>query len=189
MSFKNVIQLLAFASLTYVGSVQAIVIGSDSSAIDVELGDEVTLGISFDFDTDTEVSVGGSFRLTYDDTLLINPLFNFSPVLIDYGIDTTSFDNSVNGQLDISFGTFNFFGPGVSGAGLLGQLTFNAISEGGTLLFLEDINGGFSDFNTFEPQVVDYQNTRVNVVSSVPLPASVWLFISSLGFLAVRRKV
>ena len=64
----------------------------------------------------------------------------------------------------------------------------DAIAEGEFILALNDVFGGFSDFTTFEPQDVNYQNTTIKVVSNVPVPAAVWFFASGLGILCFRKK-
>jgi len=186
MSFKKVLQVVLFTSSAYIGSVQASAINFDVDEINVELGNTVTLGLNLDFNSE---SVGGSFRLNYDASILANPIFNFDDDLAtNYGIDTAIENHAVNGVVDFTIGTFSF-AKGVEGTGLLGRLSFDTIAEGSAVLALGDIFGGFSDFNTFSSQTIQYQDTRIDVVSSVPLPAAAWLFVSGLGLLAVRKRL
>ncbi len=184
---KKILQGALLLSAGFIGSAQAVSIGLNTDDSRVNLGETVKVGINFDFDSE---SFGGTFQLSYDDFILNNPVFNFSSAsdLGGFGVqDNVSRVDYGVGKLDISFGTLSF-GQGVFGAGLLGYLTFDTIAEGSTVISLKDTLGGFTDFNTFSTQAVDYQNVSVDVVSSVPVLAALWLFASACGVLVGRRN-
>lgn len=188
MKLKNILNVILLLMTGYISSVQAISIGFDSGVNSINLGESISLGINVDF---SEESFGGTFEINYDKDILTNPGFSFvsDTELADLGIqpDVSKFDFIKEGIVNLSLGTLSF-SEGVFGRGILGYLTFDSISAGQSALGLKDELGGFTDFNTFTSQQVDYQGTSVNVISSVPLPASVWLFVSAFGFLVTRRK-
>jgi len=188
VKFKNIIQILIFLSAGYLGSAQAISVGFSQDTKQVNLGDSVSLELIFDIDQE---SFGGTFQVNYDMNILDNPVFEFSSDadLTGSGIQTglSMFESPMPGKLEVSFGTLSF-SQGVLGAGVLGYLTFDTVSEGVAMLGLGDVLGGFTDFNSFSLQSVDYRGAEVAVVSSVPLPASVWLLTSAFGLLLTRKK-
>ncbi len=197
MKMKKILQSALLLSAGFIGSAQAVVtVGLNTDETTVNLGETVSLGIGFDF---AEITTqGGTFKLSYNENILSNPVLNFQPAsdLDEFGIQSEynragellpSGDYTDN--LDITFSTLSFT-QGITGAGLLGYLTFDTIGEGNSEIILMDTLGGFFDFNTFEQLSVDYQNGSVNVssVSSVPVPAAVWMFASACGLLVGSRK-
>jgi len=184
MNFKRIVQLFLLAVFGCVGTAHAISIGASPEPYLVNLDESGLVAINLDFDDESQ---GGAFRINFDNTIVANPSFVFEGDLnskfgiteVAMGVDT--------GYLELSVGTLSF-AQGVFGTGLLGYFTFDAIAEGEFILALNDVFGGFSDFTTFEPQDVNYQNTTIKVVSNVPVPAAVWFFASGLGILCFRKK-
>jgi hypothetical protein len=188
MKMKKILQSALLLSAGFIGSAQAVSVGLNTDETNVHFGETVSIGINFDF-TGGNV-VGGNFRVNYDADILNNPVFTFddSSKLDVFGIESGANDaqQRVEGALDIAFGRLSFT-ESVTGAGHLGYLTFDTLAEGSSDIRLEDLFGGFFDVGTGEQVPIDYQNGSVNV-SSVPVPASVWLFASAFGLLVGRRK-
>jgi len=158
----------------------------------VSIGDKVTATINIDFSVFDAESLGGTFQLSYDNSILINPDFNFvaDVLLTDFGIqrDVSSFNYNNAGRVNITFGTFDF-SKGVTGKGVLGYLSFDSIAEGEVDLSLIDYQGGFYSFISSQQQDIQYQAASVSVVTAVPIPAAIWLLSSSLGLLVIRRRI
>ncbi len=188
---KIILQSALLLSAGFIGSAQAAVsIGLNTGETAVNMGEIVKLGINFDFDD--AASFGGSFKLSYNEDVLSNPMFNFQPAseLDAFGIQSqfNLAGELTDNSFKVTFGTLSF-SRGVTGAGFLGYLTFDTLAEGSSDIILSDFNNvsGFTDFNTFGRLSVDYQNGSVNV-SSVPVPAAVWMFASACGLLLGGRK-
>ena len=185
MNFKRIVQFLLLTVFGCVGTAHAISIGANSEPKLVNLDESGLVAINIDFDVESQ---GGAFRINFDETIAANPVFRFEDDLnTKFGITELTVDDTNAGYLELGIGTLSFT-QGVSGAGLLGNFSFDAIAKGEFILGFNDGFGGFSDFNTFQPQDINYQNTTVKVVSNVPVPAAVWFFASGLGVLCSRKR-
>jgi len=196
MKFKKLLTVLLLFILGYISSAEAFTVGVDSSTSVVNLGEKGRLAINFDFDSNADGymgSLGGTFRLGFSSNAFVsNPSFEFSNNLLAYGIDTTIAE-SENNHVDVTFLVSGFFATeGIKGKGILGFISFDTIAKGSAELNLADVFGGFSAFvplgDEAEVQGITYNETTVQVVSTVPVPAAGWLFFSGLVFLARRKK-
>ncbi len=187
MNFRKFGILSLLMAICYFNIAQAATIGIEPTpTIIVNLGDQVNSTLNIDFGANEE-STGGTFVIKYDDTILSNPNITFeSNLLSNFGITDKFFDDSISGEFKVSFGSLNL-NAGVIGAGALAQLTFETTTTGVSMLVLDDADGGFRDFiNNVQP--ITYEGTQVQVVTAVPLPGAVWLFVSSIGVLITYRK-
>lgn len=89
---------------------------------------------------------------------------------------------SINGTT-MSGGNIQYLASGSGGAPFSGQTTLGT----GDWLNLQSVYISGVASNTFDQQV----NLQVDniVVSAVPIPAAVWLFVSALGLLGVQRRI
>jgi len=190
MKIKQAILIIIFCALLSSNSYASFV-GVELDSDKVSIGDKVTAAINIDFSAFDAESLGGTFQLSYDESILINPEFNFvtDALLSNFGIqrDVSSFNYNNAGRVNITFGTFDFT-KGVTGKGVLGYLSFDSIAEGDVDLSLVDHQGGFYGFTTFQQQDIQYQAASVNVVTHVPVPAAIWLYLGGVGLLVSRRK-
>jgi len=174
---------------------QAGLLGMEVYSNTVSIGDKVSAIIKMDFSDVDDESLGGTFQLSYDNSVLRNPVFNFENdvLLTSFGIqsDVSSYSNNEVGKLNITFGTFDF-SKGVSGKGILGYLIFDSFGLGDSGFKLNDYQGGFYSFSSFQQQQIEYQTASLNVVSNaVPIPSGALLFaggLSGMGLVIRRGK-
>ena len=174
-------------------SVLALALAGAANAATVSLVPEsafVDEGASFDINlvldaADADGASPGSFNgivtIEYDPTLVNYDGFNYSapaapntaPMVIDGG----SVERVI---LDFT---------GALNVGDIGSYSFTALAaEGIDIVFsiVPALSGGFANEDpTNRPFEPDFENASVGVV---PLPASAWLMLSALGFVAVRVR-
>lgn len=162
-----------------------------------EIGDTVTVDLSMSF---LQSTVGGSFDLTYDPTLLNLVSFDFDADFINNVADpafavTPDFcftDGAAMGGCDVGDGELNAIGfgsfDGIIGDYLIGTVTFEALASGISPLLLSTNDTPFEGFiglNGAELNVL-YGPGKIRVV---PLPAAAWLLLGGLGaLLGIGRR-
>jgi len=190
MNLNRYIQLLIL-SFFYIVPAQASFVGIEVIDDVVLVGEQLQVAVNINFSGENDESIGGTFQLSYNDLILTNPVFEFETdvVLSSYGIQSeyNKVWSDAVGKLNITFGTLDLF-SGVTGVGRLGSLYFDTKANGKAGLNLIDYQGGFYDSVSFHKQTIEYQSAEVNVVTAVPLPASIMMFLTGLSVLAARRK-
>lgn len=149
------------------------------------LNDTITIDLLMDFTDDA--TLGGGTDIFFNDAVLSFLSFDFSSttLVLDSAFSRLPDADVLPGKLEgMAFGNFG----GLSGPGVIGTLTFQAIAVGDSALTMavttEALKGGdFISDITFGPQVVNFGSANVSV-SAVPVPAAVWLFVSGLIGLA-----
>ena len=155
------------------------------------MGDNFSVELNMDFSD--EATLGGGVDVLYDGLLINYVGFTFDSNLLlvsdpDFtcpGAPSCSPIDQLNSVTNIAFGNF----AGLSGPYTVGTLVFSVLSSGDiSLLTAETIGsaGPFVSAITYSPMTVSY--TGATVVSAVPVPAAIWLFISGLGLLGWNRK-
>ncbi|MEN8762128.1 MAG: VPLPA-CTERM sorting domain-containing protein [Thiogranum sp.] len=146
------------------------------------VGATVTLSIEGSGFTDN--TDGGTFTTTWDPAILQLASFTIANPPWDVSFVTDSDPN--DGLLDSVFLATSPIG----GAGpdfLIGTLTFDVVGDGSTLVSMTDdpLFGGWVAPGAV-PIAVTYQGATV---STVPVPAAVWLFGSGLlGLVGIARR-
>ena len=185
---KNVKKLIFVVSMLLSGHLSAATITWGSPTTNVNVGDVFTIdvvGTGFLGNVD-----GGGVNISYDSNIL-----NVLSVTIDesvwdfggFGISTGIIDNP-NGTLDgIMVNTF----ADVTGDFIIATIEMQAIAEGNSSLLLAEygLNPWASGGSLINPGFVAGA-VNVSAVTTVPVPAAVWLFGSGLIGLAgfARRK-
>ena len=155
------------------------------------VGNTFTVDILADFSGVGEATLGGSIDIFYDENVLSFQSFSFlsNTLSLDSFLSRTPDDQP--GELEglaFSNGTF----AGISTAGIVGTITFTAISIGDFDITIADSDllaagGPFRDLDN-NIMTVGFGSSNV-VVSAVPVPAAAWFFGSALfGLFAVRRR-
>jgi len=169
---------------------QASTISFGSTSVTAGLTDIITDDVLMDFTDDA--TLGGGTDIFFDPTILSFQSFDFSSttLALDSAFSRLPDADVLPGKLEgMAFGNFG----GLSGPGVIGTLTFQAIAIGDSALTMavttEALKGGdFISNNTFGPQVVNFGSANVSV-TAVPVPAAVWLFGSGLvGLAGVATK-
>jgi len=182
---KNIKKIIFIASMLLCGNSSAATISWSSPTTNISINDTFTIDIiGTDFLTNVD---GGGINFTFDQNIL-----NVVSVSIDqsvwdfggFGINSGTIDN-VNGTAnEIMVNTFS----NVTNNFVIASIDFTAMTDGISLLTLSeyDLNPWASGGSLINP---DFVNTQISV-SSVPLPAGIWLLGSGLigltGF--IKRK-
>ncbi len=182
------VSTLLGAALYSTSLVHAATVNFSPTTVTSNVNDFITLDILMDFTGDP--TVGGGTDIFYDASILSYQSFNFgtTTLSLDPAFIRTP-DIKTNKLEGLAFGNFG----GLSGPGIVGTLTFQAITPGNTTLSMATTSnllggGGFFSATTFGPQTVSFGTAKVEV-SNVPLPAAVWLFGSGLlGLVSIVRK-
>lgn len=149
---------------------------------------QVTVDIVMDFE---EQSIGGGIVLDFGGPIAFQ---SFAPSAFFRTLDTAADDTDFTGfgtnnkpadaEFEIHLGSFNGFG----GRQTLGTLTFALLDLGiGSVdvgLSPDTFYGGFFDLQA-NPQQVTLNSAQI---SSLPLPASAWLFATGMGIAGLRRR-
>lgn len=180
--YNPISKVLALLFVSYFGVISSALASSVSlspSSQTVALGSVFSLEIDIDF-TD-EATIGGGIDVLFGNFTNGNEItfLSFTPAnLGDPGFRRTPDvrSNELNG---IAFGEFN----GITGPASVGVLTFQA-NQAGSFEFNLAANdfpaGAFVSAVTNRPFAPDFTGARINV-SSVPVPAALWLMLSGVG--------
>jgi len=187
-------KFMLWASMLGASVTQAASLSFSSTSLTASLNDTFTIDILMDFTDDA--TLGGGTDIFFDPAVLAFQSFDFgsTTLSLDPAFSRIPDADVIPGKLEgMAFGNFS----SLSGPGVVGTLTFQAIATGNSTLTMavttEALKGGdFISNNTFAAQTVNFGSSTVNV-SSVPVPAAVWLFGSGLlglaGAATKRRAV
>jgi len=187
MKMRNVKKLIFVISM-FVGSyASAATITFDSPAINVNTNDVFTvnvIGNNFVGNVD-----GGGINLSFNNSVLNVLSVNINESVWDFGgfgINTGTINNS-NGTLDgVMVNTF----ANVTGNFIVASIEIQAIAEGNSSLLLSEygFNPWASGGSLINPDFID-GSVNVSSVSTVPVPAAIWLFGSGLiGLVGFSRR-
>ncbi len=191
MSIRAFLASVFGSLLFYAGVSHAATVTFGNVSVTAGLNDIITIDLLMDFTDDA--TLGGGTDIFFNATVLSFQSFDFSSttLVLDPAFGRLPDADVLPGKLEgMAFGNFG----GLSGPGVIGTLTFQAIAVGDSALTMavttEALKGGdFISDNTFGPQVVNFGSANVSVVSTVPIPAAVWLFGSGLiGLAGVAAK-
>jgi len=164
----------------------------DSTSVTGGLNDIISIDLLMDFTDDA--TLGGGMDIFFNDAVLSFLSFDFgsTSLVLDPALTRLPDSDVLPGKLEgMAFGNFG----GLSGPGVVGTLTFQAIAVGNSALTMavttEALKGGdFISDNTFGPQIVGFGSANVTINTSVvPVPAAVWLLGSGLiGLAGVATK-
>jgi hypothetical protein len=164
----------------------AATVSFSDTAVAANVGDTISLNILMDFTDDA--TLGGGTDIFYDASVLSFQSFDFSTTTLALDPTFSRVPDVLTNELEgMAFGSF----AGLTGPGIVGTLTFQAIATGDITLSMAETDnplggGSFTSATTFLPQVVSFGTADVAVV---PVPAAVWLFGSGLlGLVGVARK-
>jgi hypothetical protein len=177
-------RLLAIGLLSVsLSAAQAASITLSPSTASVGIGG--TVDVSFTMDFTDQATLGGGFDLTYDAAVLSLDSWTYAaigdPMLLGPA-------NTAPGSIiAIAFGDFT----GVTGPALVGTASFSAIGAGLADFGMSDNGfpaGPFLDLTTYIPMTVAYNSSALEV-TTVPVPAAIWLFGSGLsGLIWMKRR-
>lgn len=188
MAIKSIIGAVCTCVFLCSASIaQAATVSFSNTSVTAGVGDIFTLDVVMDFTGDP--TLGGGTDIFYDASVLSFQSFDFSTATLILDPFLSRSPDVLSNELEgLAFG--DFFG--LTGPGVVGTLTFQAIAVGDILLTMavtsEPLKGGeFISATTFvDSQAVTFGTARVSIV---PVPAAVWLFGSGLlGLVAVARK-
>jgi hypothetical protein len=199
MMTKKVAAFIAAASLWAASfGAQANVISLDPIGQFVGVGQTFSVEISAFFE---EATVGGSFDLFYDPTQIAFVSFEFDEHFLNdvsdpafaHVPDNCFTDGAPFGGCDVGDAELNAIGfgsfDGISGLNLVATVIFQAVGTGVSQLTMATNDAPFEGFYsavTGLPMDVKYNVADVVVV---PVPAALWLLLSGLGLLGVRRRL
>ncbi len=179
---KNIIKLV-FVTLVFIsGQLSAATVTWGPATTTVGVNNVFTMdvvGVGFTSNVD-----GGGINFSYNSSVLSVLSISIDEYVWDFGagISTGTIDN-VAGTVDgISVNAWS----NVTGDFSIASVTFQAINEGTTGLLLSEwgFNPWASGGSAINPDFVDGQ-----VISTVPVPAAVWLFGSGLlGLLGLAKR-
>ena len=191
MSIRTFLASVCGALLFNAGVSHAATVSFGNASVTAGVNDIITIDLLMDFTDDA--TLGGGTDIFFNDAVLSFQSFDFSSttLVLDPAFSRLPDADVLAGKLEgMAFGNFG----GLSGPGVIGTLTFQAIAVGDSALTMavttEALKGGdFISDNTFGPQVVSFGSANVSVVSAVPIPAAAWLFGSGLiGLAGVATK-
>lgn len=171
----------------------------DPSSQDVNLGDQVSVELWWDFTGDPALGGGTDFAWDAGALSLVSIVFddNFGTGNGQFDPAFTRCDNEVcsgPGFID-GLATGNFNGLGGDGPILIATITFDTLAAGSFAIAISEdsgIAGPFVSAVTFGPyDDLTFTGSTVNVAGggTVPVPAALWLMIGGLGsLLRYRRK-
>jgi hypothetical protein len=186
---KLLLALVVSAFFVVGGKVSAATVGFNTSLATVNPGDSFSLTVQGSgFDT----IVGGGLNLSFNSSVLqINSVTINQSVFefyIGHGTEEGILDNSFGQLLNTSFNSFfgaagNFDIMDISFTAVGVGLSNLALSESGLWVFADEFGGYYGDQVTFDPASVNV------VLTTVPVPAAVWLFGSGLiGLIGVAKR-
>lgn len=138
------------------GTTNALSIVLSPSAVEVDVGDTISLDLIADFSDDP--TIGGGVDIKFDSTSLQFESWVAAGLGIpDFVREPDLSDGHLSG---IAFGDFG----GVSG-GLIGTVTFSVVGGSSSITVgdTQSLAGPFVSATTFQAQVVDFGGTRVNL--------------------------
>lgn len=162
---------------------QAATISFGKALINADLNGTFSVDLRIDFTGDA--TLGGGIDIFFDSTAISFSAFDFGSTTLVLDPFLSRSPDPLPGKLEgLAFGDFG----GNEGPGVIGTLTFQAISLGSSALTMAvttnpKINGDFIAANGIDLQVVYFGSASVEV-SAVPVPAAAWLFGSGLIALA-----
>lgn len=166
--------------------VNAATVSFSETSVTAGIGDIITLDVLMNFTDDP--TLGGGTDIFYDASVLSFQSFDFGTTTLPLDVSFNRTPDELTNELEgLAFGNFN----GLTGPGVVGTLTFQAIALGDTSLSMavtsEALKGGdFISEADYSVQLVTFGSANVNVV---PVPAAVWLFGSGLlGLVGVARR-
>jgi hypothetical protein len=159
----------------------------------VNLGDQVSVELWWDFTGDATLGGGTDFNWDASGLSLVSIVFDDNP---DFDPGFTRCDNeecSGPGFID-GLATGNFDGLADPGPILVATITFDTLAAGNFLMDISEddgIAGPFVSANNFGlyPDLT-FGDATINVVGGgeVPVPAAIWLMIGGLGSLVRYRR-
>jgi hypothetical protein len=165
----------------------------------VPQGPLASAGTSFNVDVVAEGLTGGGapslgawdLNVSFDSSVLAVAGVTFGTGLdvLGLGFNIQGFDDSVAGLLnayEVSFDSTADLNSLQPGAFTLFTVTFNAMSEGASLLGLTANALGNAEGDALSASALN--GSSVSVVAPVPLPAAMWLLISGLAGAGVFRR-
>ncbi|NND60121.1 MAG: VPLPA-CTERM sorting domain-containing protein [Gammaproteobacteria bacterium] len=197
MATKTISSLAAVIMLAASATANANVISFADPGQQVGVGQQVSFDITMNF---FESTVGGSFDVFYDASLLSFVSFEFNADFIDTAADpdfavapdNCFFDGAAIAGCSVGDAELNGIGfgsiDGIVGMHTIGTVTFETLGIGVGLLSMATNDapweGFYSAIDAGEMTVV-YGPGKVHVV---PLPAGVWLLFSALGITGLLRR-
>lgn len=172
-----------FISLSTITSVSAATVSFSSPSTSVLVGQNFSLDIMAHFSS-SEAIDGGGLNLSFSPLIVNVTGITVNDALFEFSPSPGSINNATGMVSDI---IFNSFANTPSGNFLIATVNFTAIGAGNSVLTLTE-----SSLNPFalSGMPVPVTFTTGAVVSSVPLPAGIWLMLSGMGLLGwtFRRK-
>lgn len=145
---------------------------------------EGTLSYQVNVDFSDVATDGGSFRISYDSSLLGDADFSYAALSSPI---TGTWAPVYSAGLIESVG---FDANAFQGSVVLGTLSFTVLGAGNTTVTLSDMlnsNLRFLDSDQWDPIVVDYSGATANL-TAVPVPAALWLMASGLSVLGLGMR-
>lgn len=163
----------------------------------VAVGQEVEVEVRMDF---LDLTVGGGIDLFYDSGLLSFVSFEFDADFLanvadpdfTYAPDNCFADGATFGGCSVGDGELNGLGvgsfDGITGLHVIGTAVFEALDLGASIISLAATDSDLGPFISAvdaSELIVAYNQAKVRVV---PVPAAVWLLLSAMAPLLLRRR-
>lgn len=185
---KNKLLLTSTIALYFMVAsvVQAASVSLNPDALVQNPGDVFTLDLMMDFSGDA--TLGGGIDIFYDADAISFLSFDFSTSTLNLDPAFSRLPDEQPGVLSgLAFGHFD----GVSGPGVVGTLSFEAMNFGEVDMIVSNTDDNF--VGSFV-SAIDYEDMTSRIVFTgthvtiVPLPAAAWLFSGGLILLLVFNK-
>ncbi|MBI3546206.1 MAG: hypothetical protein HY081_06390 [Gammaproteobacteria bacterium] len=164
---------------------QAALVSFSPSSNTVTLGQSFSMNIMGNFSTGETIE-GGGLDLVFSPTVLSVSNVTINTALFDFFSIPGTINNSTGTVSGILFNTF----AGANGNFLIATVDFTAKASGNSSLLLsQSALNPFSSSSAGASLNVAYQPASVTV-TTVPIPAAIWLMLSGLGLMGfgVKKK-
>lgn len=169
---------VVFTSLSVITGAQAATVGFSPFSTSVSVGQNFSLDIVGNF-PGSEAIDGGGLNLSFVPSIVNVTGVTINTALFEFVVDSSTINNTVGTVSDI---IFNSFANTPTGSFLIATVNFTATGAGNSALTLAESTLNPFALSGMPVPVTLTAGTNVTV-ASVPVPAALWLLLSSAGLL------